>query len=750
MKRVWLACAILLCVSGAAGADPLYRIAGRGGPPAPRTFVANAVESHAIDLDARALARDPARVTLALPGGRTVDVERTQYAVHEPGLASWSGIVPSFDPAREHASYVRFSLRPGGVTGVIVLPDGERFEVQPEGKGHALLRIGPTASAGPSCGMSPDDTHAAHAAAPSTLAPARTTLAGTTAARRAATIPTLEPPAPELTASPLPTTIDVLGVYPARYLTTEPESVVRAFAQDSIIDANAIFANSGVNAQYVLRYLGPLTGDQPPLSGIRNDLRWMNTTSSAELELLRNAYGADMVVLFVPLNDHLGDPCGIANLPLGATSSGCSCLGVPSTSAFGDRAYSVVRAGCGRTDFTVAHELGHNYGMWHDDLRTDLVAPYAHGYVVQAGVTATAMACTGFTTGQNIVNGVCHRIPYFSDPDLVVNNQTIGVPNVRDNARVAAEKVGGYAGFRPTRTTGVPTVRITSPARNASFVRNTNVTFTATASDPDQPAIASQIHWRVDGVHVMHVGTTFTTSFATTGPHTVSALVTDNTGVSAEWSVPVTITLPPPTTGFYWITPAEVAGFGAPGTLTVAGYATNGTGGVQLRWRDATANGPWVTEAYQPVPDGNGTWYHSIPAPVNKCHLYQAQSFYGSASSTVFSWNGAASGYCTETARIIWIQPQPLAGFGPASHLIVAGEARNAPPGYGVRLSYRNVTLNGAWTTLSYAPEPDMNGIWYNAIPASSYLHQYDVRVTYDVITTPTCRYAGNNAATWC
>jgi len=43
-----------------------------------------------------------------------------------------------------------------------------------------------------------------------------------------------------------------------------------------------------------------------------------------------------------------------------------------------------------------------------------------------------------------------------------------------------------------------------------------------------------------------------------------------------------------------WIQPAETS-WGPPNTMTVAGYAQNGAGGVQLVWRDVTINGNSIT-----------------------------------------------------------------------------------------------------------------------------------------------------------
>jgi hypothetical protein len=100
----------------------------------------------------------------------------------------------------------------------------------------------------------------------------------------------------------------------------------------------------------------------------------------------------------------------------------------------------------------------------------------------------------------------------------------------------------------------------------------------------------------------------------------------------------------PPTASIAWIQPAE-SSWGPPGTLTAAGYASNGTGGVQLVWRERGDNGvwgPWVTVGWQPPPDANGTWSNTISSgnPTNKCHWFDAYVNYSGVTSAVFHYTG--------------------------------------------------------------------------------------------------------------
>lgn len=253
----------------------------------------------------------------------------------------------------------------------------------------------------------------------------------------------------------------------------------------------------------------------------------------------------------------------------------------------------------------------------------------------------------------------------------------------------------------------------------------------------------------VPSIVTVQPGSQQATFLATTGAVCASATVTVTAtagGGSASSTLAVQSSA---TTSIAWVKPSGVT-WGPPNTLTVAGYARGGCGAVQMVWRDATANDPWNVVAYQPIPSPtDGTWSNTIPSS-NYCHTYQIYANYSGVASTVFAFNGLSSGYCNETARVIWIQPQPLAGFGPAGSLVLAGSASNAPAGTGVALWWRDVTTNGWWTQAPYVAPADANGIWYNSIANANYSHMYDIYVTYDAYTSAHCTYQGNNALNSC
>ena len=101
---------------------------------------------------------------------------------------------------------------------------------------------------------------------------------------------------------------------------------------------------------------------------------------------------------------------------------------------------------------------------------------------------------------------------------------------------------------------------------------------------------------------------------------------------------------PQPATSIAWIQPAENA-WGPAGTLTAAGYATNGTGTVTLVWRERSSTGvwgAWNTVAYSAPVSADTTWSNTISSgsPTNKCHWFDAYTMYSGVTSAIYHYTG--------------------------------------------------------------------------------------------------------------
>ena len=196
-----------------------------------------------------------------------------------------------------------------------------------------------------------------------------------------------------------------------------------------------------------------------------------------------------------------------------------------------------------------------------------------------------------------------------------------------------------------------------------------------------------------------------------------------------------------------WVNPSGVT-WGPANTLTAAGYARNGSGGVRMEWREVTfnPNTAWNVVAWQPSPDGNGGWSNTLPSD-NYCRTYQVRAVYSGVTSAVYTFNGSTAGYCS--VRIIWVQPAERAGIGAPGSLVAAGEAKGASAGTTVALWWRDITANGPWIRKDYEAGMDANDIWLNDTYTIDPYHQYEVWVDYDVVSH-SCIYQGNNDITWC
>ena len=100
--------------------------------------------------------------------------------------------------------------------------------------------------------------------------------------------------------------------------------------------------------------------------------------------------------------------------------------------------------------------------------------------------------------------------------------------------------------------------------------------------------------------------------------------------------------------------------------------------------------------------------------------------------------------------NILWIQPQPAAGFGPAGSLVVAGSAPRALTGTHVFLHWRNLTGASEWTKEAQPATPDGQGTWYHAIPNANFREKYEVYTTSETWHRGPCAYAGNGSIQLC
>ncbi|HET9226297.1 MAG TPA: DUF4082 domain-containing protein [Thermoanaerobaculia bacterium] len=521
----------VVCLAGAVAtgvfaAPPIvpprpYAIESHAQKPTVGWLVPDAIEEFSIRMEPATVAANPKAFTLELPGYPPMEAVRTRFVEYRKDWKTWSGTLRYPGSTGRGSGYVHLAYHGDQVTGMIEF-EGERYRLV-EGR---LVRLSDELGT-PTCGLD--------AREPEEM-PSLVTMEASESESMG-----------KVTAALATTRVDVLAVYPRAFFseTAATESALFTFIQDSISLANDVFANSQVDAYYNLVNVVPIMGTQPNATGLDDALGWL-TGNPTEVVNLRNAYGADLVTIFIPWSWNANNYCGIANLP--QNNGTFLTTGGTNPSPMGDRAYTANRMSCGIGDYTLGHEIGHTYGMYHGDQPVSPLAihPYGRGhtFLVNGVMKATVMACVCPPGGCFVGSGsTCNRVPHFSDPNILYQGVPTGTHAAgsdpgRKNALVARLETVNYAGFQNQSANTPP---------NASFtVSCPNRTCTFTSTSTDNAGISSYSWDFGDGT--TGTGSTVNKTYSTGTSFRVHLVATDTGGqTDVAWN---TATPPPVYEGY--------------------------------------------------------------------------------------------------------------------------------------------------------------------------------------------------------
>jgi hypothetical protein len=345
----------------------------------------------------------------------TLDLRRIEQ--RGAGNYTWHGKVQGYSKSR-----VTLTVVAGQIAGTIVLVDDASepqgiYQIQSGSDGVPSLRqIDPN-------GFPADHPPATENLRPprAAAAPVRSRLADGTGGSAQTTADTA--------AADSGDTIDVMIVY-SNQTAAAAGIGIGAQVQQAVDTANAVFANSGIATR--LRLVRSEQVNYSESGDFNTDLNWV--TNAADVAALRNAYGADMVSMFV----ENGQYCGMAWIGPSA-----------------NYAFSVVNRGCASGNYSFPHELGHNFGARHDTYVDASASPYAFGH----GITDASQGWRDVMAYNNACAAVgtsCVRIAYFSNPNLTYGNppHPLGTASTSDVVRVHNQNAVTVANFRAAATGG--------------------------------------------------------------------------------------------------------------------------------------------------------------------------------------------------------------------------------------------------------------------------------------------------------
>jgi hypothetical protein len=252
------------------------------------------------------------------------------------------------------------------------------------------------------------------------------------------------------------TTIDVLVVYTSAARTAwGGVAQSNSFIATAITNFNTALINSGVsNVTINLVYAGEILYTET--GNINTDLASFRNNGDGimdDVHTLRSTYGADLCAL---LTSTPTNTCGLGYLNTNPSNYSAN-------SAFTVSIYS-----CAVSNYTLAHEMGHNMGLNHDWFVSQTTTPCSnhHGYsnqtAVNLGTSSTSSQRWRTIMAYNdecVAAGIsCSRINRWANPNVNYNSEPTGIaignPNPSNEAFGFSRFACVVSQFMPTSNLG--------------------------------------------------------------------------------------------------------------------------------------------------------------------------------------------------------------------------------------------------------------------------------------------------------